>query len=141
MERKLDLTASLENAYALSPYANYYIASEELEPGHGWNYTEIFSALVEDPTLTGKELGQVIADGFLEQAQKYEQDAAVTLSVTDLRKIDGVMDLFDELFAEISPSIEAPTQLNLISKGRSRSESYGGNSSHKGFSDLIIRCS
>lgn len=131
------LMGSLETAYAVAPYANYFIASEELEPGHGWYYTPILSSLVDYPEITGEELGEIIADGFLEQATEYDTEATVTLSVTDLSKMDGLMEVFDELFAEVSPSIDAPNQLNLISQGRSRAESYGGNSNLQGYSDLI----
>lgn len=32
------LMATYEVASTLAPYADYMVASEELEPGHGWNY-------------------------------------------------------------------------------------------------------
>lgn len=46
------LMGSLEVAYAVSPYANYFVGSEELEPSHGWNYRAIFSELTADPTMS-----------------------------------------------------------------------------------------
>ncbi len=33
----------LEIAYTIAPFAHYMVASQELEPGAGWNYEEIFS--------------------------------------------------------------------------------------------------
>ena len=32
------LMATLETAQVFAPYANYFVASEEIEPGAGWNY-------------------------------------------------------------------------------------------------------
>ena len=62
------LLGSVEMAALLAPYSRYLIASEELEPGHGWNYTPFLQALVDDPAITGDRLGKVIADAFVAQA-------------------------------------------------------------------------
>lgn len=69
------LMAAYEVQTALAPYADYFVASEELEPGHGWDYAAL--QLLRDAPATGPaELGEAIADGFLTQAIAQGTDAA-----------------------------------------------------------------
>ena len=42
------LMANMETAYALKDSANYLVASEELEPGTGWNYKKVINQLSKD---------------------------------------------------------------------------------------------
>lgn len=77
------LMATWEVALAMKPYAEYLLASEELEPGHGWDWRS-FGVIRDDATLGPVELGRAIIDGFVAQAQAYDTAANVTLSLTDL---------------------------------------------------------
>ncbi len=45
------LMATVETASMLVPYADYMVASEELEPGTGWNYTAWLSAISSKPSI------------------------------------------------------------------------------------------
>ena len=51
--------ASLEVANVLTPYADYMIASQELEPGGGWNYLDFMAAMSATPDIAPAELGKV----------------------------------------------------------------------------------
>ena len=57
------LMANYEVASALAPVARRMVASQELEPGHGWDYRAL-SVLVEDPTTDTESFGSAIIDGF-----------------------------------------------------------------------------
>lgn len=76
--------ATAEVAYALDPYADYLIASEESEPGEGWAYKNWLTMLAEDPAVPTAELGKKLADDFLEA---YIFADMPTLSVLDLRYV------------------------------------------------------
>ena len=78
------LMASVETACAVAPYAGYMIASQELEPGEGWNY----AFLVEAAGLTGEETGRRIVDCYREE--RSGSLASATLSVTDLSRMEDV---------------------------------------------------
>lgn len=78
------LMATAEVAYALDPYADYLIASEESEPGEGWAYKNWLTMLAEDPAVPTAELGKKLADDFLEA---YIFADMPTLSVLDLRYV------------------------------------------------------
>ena len=77
------LMATYETASAMAPYADRFIASEELEPSHGWDYTS-FGVLLEDPAADVDTLGTALLDGYLAQAEELGTDAEVTLSLVDL---------------------------------------------------------
>ncbi len=83
------LMATLAVAQTVAPFAQYLVASEELEPGHGWNYAA-FQAVVDDPAIDGATLGEAIVEGFVEQAEAYGTDNDITLSVIDLTRINGL---------------------------------------------------
>lgn len=50
---------------ALHPYSNYMIASEEVEPATGWAYAAWLDELVQNPTVSGRELSQSIVSTYI----------------------------------------------------------------------------
>ena len=103
------LMATYEVASALSPLADRMLASQELEPGHGWDYSALDVAA---RGATVDELGGALIDGFEAQAQEQQTDAKITLSLVDLTRMPDVDDalatLTDQLVervAGVSPVI------------------------------------
>jgi hypothetical protein len=90
------LMAAYEVAVNLQPFADYLVASEQLEPGHGWDYTSL-SALIDDPTIDAKTLGKALLTGFADQAAEEGTDKDITLSLIDLAKLQAVTDAVDGL--------------------------------------------
>lgn len=94
------LMATFEVAMRMSYYGNYMVASEELEPGWGWDYTAILSSFDDaESTMNGEELGRVIADSYVEHSKEntdlyedYDADRTITLSVIDLSKVADISD-------------------------------------------------
>ena len=62
------LMASYEVAHAVNGLTDYLLASEELEPGHGWDYRSL-SILSAQAEVKPLELGRAIVDGFENQAK------------------------------------------------------------------------
>ena len=87
------LMQDVEYANALEPYADYYLASEETEPGTGWYYTAGFGKLAEDPTLSTEEFGKAMVNTY-DQANRIigdgEPSPECTLSLVDLTLIKPV---------------------------------------------------
>lgn len=131
------LMATLETASIVAPYGEYFVASQELEPGTGWDYTPILQAIQQNPAITGDALGKVIADGFAKQTKEYGQDKNITLSVTDLSKVDNIVAALEDLVKEATINIGNMSTFNLISGGAGKAESYGGNTSRESYFDLI----
>lgn len=80
------LLASVEVAHALAPHARYLAASEELEPGGGWDYAGLLDFLRRTPQASGEAIGRAIADTYLAKCRRAQQ-TAITFSVTDLSRV------------------------------------------------------
>lgn len=120
------LMANLEVLTNYKSYSNYFVASEEVEPGHGWNYTPIFNAIANNTVTDGASLGKVIADGYIAQS-KTEETSGITLSVINNAKVDKVIAALDGFVSDITAAAQKNTGSKYlpISKGRSESEEYG----------------
>jgi hypothetical protein len=93
------LMATYEVAYLMSAYGEYLLASEELEPGHGWNY-ERLATIANDPSTGPVEVGTSLMDGFMEFAQQSNTSQNLTLSLVDLYGLEKLALALDDL-AEI----------------------------------------
>lgn len=105
------LMATIEVADALSPYANYMFASQEPEPGWGWDYSFLAEIKPED---TGVEIGTYVVDHFIETTsnnfiQYPFSYSDITLSVLDLSKADDVEVALDDLYAIAKDDLTAET--------------------------------
>ena len=84
------LMATAETAMALSPYADYMIASEETEPGTGWYYTNWLSSLAKNSSLPTTEIGKQIIDDFtVASAQTSNGRDKTSLSLIDLGEFEA----------------------------------------------------
>lgn len=129
------LMATIETANILQPVSKYMVASEELEPGHGWNYTAITKAISDNTDISGKDLGKVIADSFKSQASEQETVDGVTLSVIQLDKVPEVVSSLEGLSENIKSDISDNKKFNTIAKARGRAVGFGESSD--GSSDMV----
>lgn len=95
------LMANYEVASAVAPLADRLVASQELEPGHGWDYTSL-QLLADDPDATVDELGSEIIAGFEGQALDQGTSDTITLSMVDLTQMEAV----DEAVAAFAGAME-----------------------------------
>lgn len=135
------LLATTELAAALSPYGRYMVASEELEPGHGWSYTPVLQAVQADPDITGDRLGRVIADSYRQQAAEHETDKMITLSVVDLARVQAVVDALQQFLSAAAPALEQADGLRTLQGARSKAESYGSTYDMVDLADLAAKAS
>lgn len=137
------LMASVEVASRVASFGNYLVASEELEPSWGWDYSAILASLTETPAQDGVSLGKVIADTYVNHSrlnsdlyQNYDADKTVTLSVIDLAKIPDVVKAVDKLGDLLSTYITRDSTYSLARTVRS-TERYGeGGQDSSGHLDL-----
>jgi len=83
------LMATYEVASALAPLADRMLASQELEPGHGWDYTAL-QVVPDNGGVDADQLSGALIDGFAAQAESQETDAEITLSLVDLTQMAAV---------------------------------------------------
>ena len=132
------LMATVETAQAVMPFARYMVASEELEPGSGWDYEVIGRFLAENPQAGGAELGRAIADGFLASNIRADDEAITTLSVTDLGKLPALAAALDLAGWQMYRAMASGgSQLKAIVRGIHRAENYGGNTPEEGYTNMV----
>lgn len=119
------LMATLETAMTFEPYAQYLVASEETEPGGGWNYTPIIQALNDNPEIKGEELGTIICDEYYAKCVSEGTQEMTTLSLLDLSKMTAVSDAFDDIAVELSDSLDNIEIFGDISREIHNAERYG----------------
>ena len=95
------LMATVENAFALKDSADYLLASEEIEPGTGWQYTYLLNQLSSNTDQETSELGKKIVDDFIDDNQLFVEFDSATLSLVDLSKIQNVYDKLCEFFKNV----------------------------------------
>ncbi len=129
------LMANIETAYVAQPYAKYLIASEEVEPGYGWDYTAWLNGVGADAGMDGAGVGTIAVKGFIDFYNHHGlMDEPTTLSVTDLSKVDGVVKALEDLVAAADLG-SYPFQ--QIAGPRSEAKEFGMPSQYGGDLDMI----
>ena len=123
------LMASLEVANALADFGNYLLASEELEPGFGWDYSGWVADFASNTATNGARIGRSIADSFVKTSVREAKDTGydydVTLSLTDLGQVRQLYAAYEAFAAEaLKKSIENPHYLALLGQKANRSIRY-----------------
>jgi hypothetical protein len=101
--------AMTELAFALDGRAGIFVASQENEPGDGWAYDRVLGRMLATPGMSGAELGSAIVDTY---AAAYAGQLGITLSATDLARLDGVEAALDR-FVDAAKSASAADRVGL----------------------------
>lgn len=132
------LMATVDTAYALCDLGRYLVASEELEPGGGWDYGSLFSALAADSGQDGAALGRAICDGYYAACQAAGWAEEVTLSLVDLGRIGPLLSAYDSLgTAALAAACGDSRFFSRFGRCARESENYGGNTPEQGFANLV----
>ncbi|HWR19490.1 MAG TPA: clostripain-related cysteine peptidase [Clostridia bacterium] len=131
------LMSTMETAAALTPYARYMVASQELEPGTGWDYTAWLNTLVADPTADGLVLGTTICDSFYAKCAAGGTESLATLAVTDLSQIPALTSAFNAMAAEMKGFTSVAEKLQPLTQAIVRAENYGGNNDSEGYTNMV----
>ena len=119
------MMASYEFAALLSGYSiDYFVASEEVEPGVGWYYTPWLKALDQDPGMDGEALCRLIVDSYMEDCNAYCPDDPFGLSAVDLARLRPLTARMEAFAASLNAAIDAG-QLASLRRSRSRLYTFG----------------
>ncbi|MDR5755723.1 clostripain-related cysteine peptidase [Caballeronia sp. LZ035] len=137
------LMASAEVAHTFAPYARYLAASEELEPGSGWDYKAVLSALAHHPGMSSEQLGRIIADSYVafqqqtavqQRAEGYAtvEDEFLTFSVIDLSRMDAVARSLKSFSMALTAYVQqSPENWVAVAKQRALTPSFGGDTTRQ----------
>ena len=121
------LEGSLETAYAMEPYADYMLASEQTIPLSGMDFSKAFHMLAENPAVPTEEVGRNIIKSF----DKWNKENALvtgdryTLSLVDLTMCQTVYQDYGNLMnACLDKMIEDQEEFFVQSSARSLAYDY-----------------
>lgn len=133
------LMATYDVANMLHGLARYMVASEEVEPGNGWEYTGWVGTLGRNPAMGGAALGQVICDSYMEGCAEYGTEDAATLSVIDLAQVPALRSAYENFGLEALRHAGENPRSFFASFGREakQAENYGGNTRDQGYANMV----
>lgn len=131
------LMATVDVAATFSDIAQYLVASQEVEPGNGWNYAGWIGALAGNPTIEALDLATVICDSYLAGCREAGTEDNVTLSVTDLSRVGPLIAAYDQFGQEaLAAAMQNPAFFAHFAQMASTTENYGGNTREQGYTNM-----
>ena len=118
------LMATYEMAAHMAGYADYMVASEELEPGIGWNYEGWIGDLAANPEMSSADIAVSIADNFMAACLADNPNDYLSQSVIDLRAIPALKAQLETYSTYLTGALENG-QMPTISRSRQRMYSFG----------------
>lgn len=120
------LMSTLETAYALKDYADYFVGSEEVESGFGWNYEDFLQELSANSSISSKDLAVMITEKY---QKKYTtepmQDELYTLAAIDLKQIENLKNAFESYTGAMLKNIDGIPAWTKFNAARQMAEYYG----------------
>lgn len=131
------LMATVDTAASVEPFAHYMVASQEVEPGNGWQYTLWLNSLAENTEQSAIQLGKNMCDAYFEGCKEADTQEAATLSLVDLNQISPMLKAWNifGMYALMQAS-EDDSFYAAIGRAASRSENFS-NSKSGGYSNMV----
>lgn len=127
--------ATIEVADVIATYANYMIASEELEPADGWDYTVLGNLLGSYPHADWNTIAKTLCDGFISSNSESTESNRITVSVTDLSRLDELLVKFDAYAGDLCGALDDTASLTEFETYLDGAEHFGNNNRFAGYSN------
>ena len=118
------LMATLETAQVCANYADYLIASEEVEPGTGWYYTDWLNELSDNTSVSTLELSKGLVDDYVKACRQRSYSAQVTLSVTDLAELQASIPAVFRSFSSATNELISGEGYKQVSNARAGARQF-----------------
>jgi len=113
------LMATYEVASAVAPMADYLVASEEVEPGNGWDWSTVSTPI---GGITTEDMGNQILQGFTRESQVNNENST-TLSLVDLNRLPALDTALSDL--ALSMTDQARDQIGRVGYARNQAIGFG----------------
>jgi hypothetical protein len=113
------------------PFSKYIIASEEIEPNWGWNYTNIINSIGLNSEITGDLLGKKIIESYINDSNKissekqFHANRDITLSVINSTKIPELNQRLSDLVNATIYKLDNQESLLKLLRSIDITESFG----------------
>jgi len=117
---------SIEVAFVLQDYADYMIASQEIEPGWGWDYSFLGNL---KPEMTTEEVAVEIIDTYFDFCEfvyeiRPDRLTDTTLSCLNLKYVSDIERGLNSLYSAMMDKLDIQSFKN-IARTRSRTKEFG----------------
>ncbi len=131
------LMGTLEAANILASYAKYMYASQETEPGSGWNYTSLGNYLAKHPEAGGDKLGKAICNSYFKTCEASDLSSGATLSVIKLSKVDKLIKRFNKFAKAMYNASDNSKTMSSMAKKIAAADNFGGNNRSEGYTNMV----
>ncbi len=114
--------ASLEVGEKVRNHGRYLLASEETEPGHGWNWEAALTAFATATSVV--EAGKAVIDNFVKDVHPYKATGK-TLSLVDLEQFAALSTQVSDVLSAFSTILESGGAADAVTAGVTRAQEYG----------------
>ena len=125
----------IETAAVVQNFAEYMVASEEIEPSGGLDYKALAESFAKE--TDSLEVGKTICDSFMEKCKKSNKDDISTLSLVNLSKLNPIFDHMDSLGKSLSEFVGKDNAFSKVISAAKRCEKFGYDSVFSGSSNMI----
>ena len=127
------LMASLETATTFKDVAAYMVASQNIEPGAGWDYAQLPEQLAATEKGGIASTCTAICEGYRNKCVGNGKDDSITLSAVELSKIDKVETALNAVVsAETQGSDDLRALLSQLVMAVKHAESFGAETDREG---------
>lgn len=131
------LMATLDTASAMSGFARYMVASQEVEPANGWKYDGWLGALAGNTSISAEALGRAMCDTYFQGCEEVGTEGKATLSLIDLAKIPLLNLTYNALGLEaVSTAMDDQSFYAAYGRQAKASENYV-NSRAEGYTNMV----
>ncbi len=134
--------ANYEVAVSFSPFADYFVASEEIVPGRGWNYYDVLNGLNKDSTMSSEQLVTEIVDDFVLKFNRLGGAAIgmeATLSAANLAGIEFLDEALSELYTALAKELKDDKSYFDISNAIGRVSNFGATNGNNASDEFDIK--
>ena len=124
------LMATVEMAVVAADFAGLLLASENVEPGDGWDYRTV----AELPGATAEQFGVAVCEAFAEIYRNSREE--FTLSLVRTREAESVMGALGKL-AEAAVESSAPQDITQLQEIRRETKTFGNGTPDEQPCDMI----
>ncbi|WP_415075950.1 clostripain-related cysteine peptidase [Legionella sp.] len=114
------LLGNAETAAGIASNMHYFVGSEDIEPGDGWQYNTFLAYLNANPNASGDKIGRVIIDGYTQQ----NAGQATTLSLMDASQLVNLNTAITNFATVLQTYVTSTTNWKLIASSRFKAADY-----------------
>ena len=82
-------------------------------------------------------VGKVVADSFYSSCADVWSEDSATFSITDLSKIDALIEAVNNAAASMNQAADDPSALASMVRGINSAKNYGGNNKSEGYTNMV----